>query len=251
MKKSLESLTTEQYCGSLFDLDADDVRRKTAQEASGTSDPIERYFGVASHLRDINPNQTRDNTDNQLGLMDRKFGTRLNELLASDPEKAERFLERMRKYAPVYAQTLADRTLRTLTDRKAVLDEVADRDRAKAAAAAYELSRLRGVSWFWRKYYQRQFRGFGTPLNGALTTWSDNKKRGLLSDWLKMFSAVHKLHTVSTLRYIFFSKADKAAILTQDSKVVSTAELVKRVKKCGTYLAKNGSPSGAKHEHID
>ena len=67
----------------------------------------------------------------------------------------------------------------------------------------------------------------------------------MLHDYLKMMTSVHLLHRVKTLRSIFFSASDRAAILTQDGKKVSTQELRARLERCACYLAgPYGSPAG-------
>eukprot|EP01046_Picozoa_sp_COSAG06_P017703 COSAG06_NODE_1210_length_10251_cov_8.941588_8_plen_120_part_00 len=60
----------------------------------------------------------------------------------------------------------------------------------------------------------------------------------------QMLTSVHLLH-VKTLRGIFFSQADRAAILSQDGKTISTTELAARLERCAGYLGgPHGSPAG-------
>ena len=252
MRNKLCTLTGTKYNGSIFDLDADDPRRQTAKEASATSDPIERIFGVASYLRCTNPNQTRENTDNHMAVIDRQFGTHLLDLCATDPERAELMTARQRRYAPTYAKTLADRKKKTAVERKEILDAQAQKDKEKAAAAKAELQRLRQLAETWRTDIQQQFSGRNTrravakPLDEQLAkVGTDAERRSLLHDYLKMMTTVHFLHRVKTLRSIFFSASDRAAILTQDGKKVSTNELKARLARCACYLAGPfGSPAG-------
>ena len=132
------------------------------------------------------------------------------------------------------------------------MDAQAQKDKEKAAAAKAELQRLRQLAETWRTDIQQQFSGRNTrravakPLDEQLAKVStDAEKRSLLHDYLKMMTTVHFLHRVKTLRSIFFSTSDRAAILTQDGKKVSTNELKARLARCACYLAGPfGSPAG-------
>ena len=130
----LEYTTSVKYGGSLFELSADDPGRLEAQEASATSDPIERIFGLASYLRSTNPNQTRENMDNQMAVIDQKFGTHLLDLLAVDEERGSRIMLRQREFSKTYATKLKSRSLQTMAARKKVLDDEADKQRRKVLA---------------------------------------------------------------------------------------------------------------------
>ena len=187
-----------------------------------------------------------------MAVIDRQFGTHLLDLCATDPERAELMTARQRRYAPTYAKTLADRKKKTDVERKEILDAQAQKDKEKAAAAKAELQRLRQLAETWRTDIQQQFSGRNTrravakPLDEQLAKVStDAEKRSLLHDYLKMMTTVHFLHRVKTLRSIFFSASDRAAILTQDGKKVSTNELKARLARCACYLAGPfGSPAG-------
>ena len=123
--------------------------------------------------------------------------------------------------------------------------------REKAEEAAKELRRLQQLAQTWRTDIQPQFQGVQTsrsakPLDEQLAAaGTDSKRRTLLHDYLKMMTSVHLLHRVKTLRGIFFSQADRAAILSQDGKTISTTELAARLERCAGYLGgPHGSPAG-------
>ena len=191
-------------------------------------------------------NQTRENMDNQMAVIDQKFGTHLLDLLAVDEERGSRIMLRQREFSKTYATKLKSRSLQTMAARKKVLDDEADKQRRKVLATAAELERLTQLAVIWRRDIQRQFVGVQTktmakPLDEQIeAAGSDGKRRALVVDYLKMMKLVHRLHGVKTLRSIFFSKADKEAIMTQDGVKVSTGQLIVRLNKCAAYLAERG-----------
>ena len=261
MAESLKRLPSSRYYkhGSILGLAADDPRRRDMAQAIGTSDPVERYFGLFSHLREANPNQTDENRDNQGAIIETKLGTKLVDLVARDPAAAARKIFASRRYAAAYHDKLADRKHKTLLDRKAELEEAEVEDRRKALEKEEELAAAgRLAEHCWRQAEeegsQQRTRGSaagGVPKKDWLTAELDGSeystamgRKERLHDYLKMFKSVHALHDVCALRFIFFSAAGNAGILSQAGQRFEEVELRQRVFKCCEYVRTRGSPKG-------
>lgn len=263
MRESLTRLTSTKYykSGSILGLAADDPRRKDMAEAIGTSDPVERYFGLFSHLREANPNQTDINRNNQGAIIETKLGEKLIDAVMTDPVAARHRIEASRRAAPAHHKKMQERKKKTLLDRKAELEEAEKADLEKAMRKDAEMERLNEVA---EEYRRNDAKGSGggdrsrrSRGGGLQGTWLDvelaglgtvAKKRDRLHEYLKMFKSCHGCHDCASLRFIFFSAAGAAGIVTQAGKNIGLPDLQARVMKCGDYVQLHGSPKGWKQQ---
>ena len=91
MQEALTRVTSKKYAHyKIWSMSPDDPKFADLNEAIGTSDPIERYFGFASWLRHMNRNQTPVNRDFVLAIHETRFGTRLVDAIMDRPEETAR-----------------------------------------------------------------------------------------------------------------------------------------------------------------
>jgi len=260
MKESLDRLTSKQYykSGSILGLALDDPRRKDMAEAIGTSDPVERYFGLFSHLREANSNQTDINRNNQGAIIETKLGHKLLELTISNPVAAHRAIHLSRRFSAKHHAKLVRRKTLTLQDRKEELDEAKKNDQLRALRKDAEAQAMEALAAHYAQQDKgtagmRTRRGAGGTADGLGWLAAEvagiaaaGKKRERLHSYLKMFKSVHGAHETADLRFIFFSAGGNPGILTQVGVQISTEDLLRRAVKCGEYVRLYGSPRGWK-----
>ena len=85
MLEALDRVSGPKYvCSSIWALDPEHPRFAELRGAAGTSDYIERYFGLASWLRTMNRNQSPMNRDFVLNMKETQLATRIADHLFSD-----------------------------------------------------------------------------------------------------------------------------------------------------------------------
>lgn len=245
MQEALTRVTSKKYAHyKIWSMSPDDPKFADLNEAIGTSDPIERYFGFASWLRHMNRNQTPVNRDFVLAIHETRFGTRLVDAIMDRPEETARRCGLMRAYSPEFE--LEQKERKKMDKKMKALAYIADL--SKQAANIYrDAETFRALEAIATSHVHVPFQTFDDfvvfcKYSGTAKQVQD-QVHDRLRDALYMFRDVHGMDTVPLLVDIFGPPRARR-ILSSGGVSFSNRNLFHKVQRCGAYLEQRGSPKG-------
>jgi hypothetical protein len=236
-------VTGDKYaCSTIWqaELSPDDHRHAELSEAAGTSDSIERYFGLASWLRAQSPNQTPVNRDFVLAMKETRLPTRLADALFTNKEQTMRKMDRMAAYVPSYMADQAKRQklygqakvriyLDALGRRAAAIRRAEERRAALDGIAAAHGH----VRWLTFAAFRRTV---VDPERHRTMKQQHDAVRSQLKLLLNMFATVYQLDEEADLHDVFYNEAGRRAIFSEGGTNFSNANLFDKMQRCSAYL---------------
>ena len=253
----LKNMMDKKY-GDLFTLPEDDEKWEDLDEIPSTSDAIEKYFGIASWLKSLNPNLTEINLSHHLDIVETKVFSRLIPIFRTDPERVERMVRRARENVAEVDQLLRQREARDIEEKQEHYEEAQKEKARKANATAEELKQMEVKAKGWTHCplnhpSERRPRGGARRAENAILTInslvrkaveeaggaekSDKQQVDLgiqwVVDWLTVFGKVHRLDQIKELEHIFYHGSGRKS---RDGVYLSLEQLKASLADCSAYV---------------